>query len=321
MSPAASPDAKRDIRVVVAGAFAADCVVNTPVLPGWGEDHEVPSIHTTPGGKALNQAVALARLGAQVTTVGAVGDDALGRETLALLTAEGVDTGDIEVRENTATPVCICFVGDDGKASYVSHTPPDIAVTAATIREAEPAIRSADAVLATLEPLPEAVDEVIHLGREAGAHVVVQPAPIKHAHADIADLPWSQTDLVVPNEKEARFLLKDREALPDDPAGLSTAFSERMNGPKVVVTLGKNGCITVNDGTPTYYAAHEPPEVVDTTGASDAFTAALTFELTASATEPAAIQAALTSASMAVTKPGGHSSMPRAVDIQEDRIS
>ena len=68
-----------ELRFVVVGAYVADCFVNVPRLPAWGQEYEARSIRTSPGGKALNQAVALARLGAQVTAVGAVGDDGLGR--------------------------------------------------------------------------------------------------------------------------------------------------------------------------------------------------------------------------------------------------
>ena len=166
------------------GAFAVDCVINTPVLPGWGEDHEVRSMYTTPGGKALNQAVALARLGARVSAIGATGDDVLGQETRSLLAEEGVDTSGIDVRRNTATPICLCFVGDDGRGAYVSHTAPEVAVTAETVRANESTIRSADAVLTTLEPLPEGVGEAIRLGREADAYVVAQPAPMKHPRSE-----------------------------------------------------------------------------------------------------------------------------------------
>jgi ribokinase len=67
-----------ELRFVVVGAYVADCFVDTPRLPAWGETYQARSIRTSPGGKALNQAVALARLGAQVTAVGAVGDDGWG---------------------------------------------------------------------------------------------------------------------------------------------------------------------------------------------------------------------------------------------------
>src|SRR5690242_9511288 len=76
---------------------------HVPRLPVWGEEYEARSIHSSPGGKALNQAVALARLGAQVTAVGVMGDDGFGRDALAALAREGIDVGCVELRAKVAT--------------------------------------------------------------------------------------------------------------------------------------------------------------------------------------------------------------------------
>src|ERR1017187_6532079 len=86
------------LRVVVGRAYPAACFCNTPRLPAWGDEYRARSIRTSPGGKALNQAVALARLGAQVTAVGVVGDDGLGRDVLAVLGRERVDVQWLEAR-------------------------------------------------------------------------------------------------------------------------------------------------------------------------------------------------------------------------------
>lgn len=300
-----NPRDPSDLHIVVVGAFAADCVINTPVLPGWGEDHEVRSMYTTPGGKALNQAVALARLGARVSAIGATGDDALGQETRTLLAEEGVDTSGIDVRPNTATPICLCFVGDDGRGAYVSHTAPEVAVTAETVRTNESLFRSADAVLTTLEPLPEGASEAIRLGREADAYVVAQPAPMKHPRSEVIDLPWSQADLVIPNEIEARALLTE-PLLSEQPEDLITALSKQLNGPQLVITLAERGCIGLDHGTPTRYPAVDSPRVVDTTGASDAFAATVALQLGVGSPMATALRAALIAAATVIGKFGGH---------------
>lgn len=301
-----NPRDPSDLHMAVVGAFAADCVINMPVLPGWGEDHEARSMYTTPGGKALNQAVALARLGAQVSAIGAVGDDALGQETRSLLAEEGVNTNGIEVRPNSATPICLCFVGDNGQGAYVSHTAPEVAVTAETVRANESMIRSADVVLTTLEPTPEGVSEAIRLGGKADAYVVAQPAPMKYSKADVADLPWSEADLVVPNEAEAHALLKDPTP-PGHPEDLVAALSQQLNGAETIITLAERGCITLERGTPTRYPAVQPPRVVDTTGAGDTFVATIAFQLASTGSTAAAIGKALEAAAVAIGKHGGHS--------------
>src|SRR5450432_1379464 len=100
-----------NLRFVVVGAYVTDCFVSTARMPAWGEEYEARSVRTSPGGKALNQAIALARLGAQVTAVGVVGDDGVGRDILAALTREGIDMAGIEARANVSSSICICFVG------------------------------------------------------------------------------------------------------------------------------------------------------------------------------------------------------------------
>jgi len=143
------------LRFVVVGSYVLDCFVRTPKLPVWGTEYEVRSVRTSPGGKALNQAVALARLGAQVTAVGVVGDDGCGHEILAALSREGVDVGGISLRENVSTAVCVCLVSDDGRSSILWHIDDDVAVSPGTIDAAAPAIGQADAVLLTFEMPPE----------------------------------------------------------------------------------------------------------------------------------------------------------------------
>jgi len=97
-----------DLRFVVVGTYVADCFVNTARLPSWGQEYEARSIRTAPGGKALNQAVALARLGAQVIAIGAVGNDGVGGEVLGALRRERVDVRWMDVREDVATSICLC---------------------------------------------------------------------------------------------------------------------------------------------------------------------------------------------------------------------
>ena len=210
------------------GAYVVDCFVNTPRLPAWGQEYEARSIRTSPGGKALNQAVALARLGAQVTAVGVVGEDGLGRDVIAALGRERVDVQWVEARADTATTVCLCFVGDDGESAIVWHIDDEVAVRPENVRAAEPAIERADAVLMTFElPVP-AMRETIGAARRCGARVIVQPAPMVADPAAVASLPWDHVDVLVPNEIEARALLNGGADLTADLlAGELSRKSER----------------------------------------------------------------------------------------------
>lgn len=292
------------------GAYVADCFVRTPRLPAWGVEYEAQSVRTSPGGKALNQAIALARLGAQVTAVGVVGDDGLGRDILAALAREGIDVSGMQPRQNVATPVCACFVGAGGETSFVWHIDEDAAVTPGTVRAAGPAIKRADAVLMTFELPAESIAEAICAANRHGARVIVQPAPPLADPVAAASLPWCQVDVLVPNETEARALLTSdhaKRAVPAD--ALASALSSALALPVVVVTLGESGCVVHAAGESRKYPAQKTA-VVDSTGASDAFTATLAAHLTAGASEADAIHAAQSAAAWAIGHLGGHESMP-----------
>ncbi len=298
-----------DLRFVVAGAYVLDCFVRTPRLPAWGSEHEVRSVRTSPGGKALNQAVALARLGVQVSAVGVVGGDGAGQDIIAALEREHIDAGGIERRAQAATAVCVCLVSDAGESSILWHIDDEVSVRPATIRAAEVAIGRADAVMVTFEMPISPVREAIRAGRDAGAVVIVQPAPVFHDRAVARTLPWDGVDVLVPNEAEARALLASPRAA-EIPAGhLAGALALAYDVGTVVVTLGASGCVAHADGVSDRHPPHDTA-VVDATGASDAFTATLAAQLVAGASAGDAVDAAQRAAALAIGAAGGHESMP-----------
>ena len=299
-----------ELRFVVVGAHVADCFVNTAHLPVWGAARQARSIRISPGGKALNQAVALARLGAQVTAVGVVGDDGFGRDVLAALTREGVDASGVQSREKVATTVCLCFVSHDGDSSVVWHIDDDVAVMPETVHAAAAAIERANAVLMTFElPVPT-IRETIDFADRCGARIIVQPAPVLADPADAASLPWNQVDVLVPNETEARALLNNSQADRELPADeLAGALAAELEVPTVVVTLGGSGCVAYAAGVTRRYSALRAA-AVDTTGASDAFTATFAAHITAGVPRDEAIQMAQSAAAQAISQHGGHQSMP-----------
>ena len=298
-----------DLRFVVVGAYVLDCFVNTPRLPAWGQTVEARSIRTTPGGKALNQAVALARLGAQVAAVGVVGADGPGRDILATLSRERVDVSWVEARADVATTICLCFVSDEGDSAIMWHIDDDVAVRPETVCAAESAFDGADATLLTFELPPSAIRETISVARRGGGLAFVQPAPVLAGSADALSLPWDQVDVLVPNETEARALLKDGERLAVEDLG--QALADELGVPRVVVTLGPSGCLAHLNGA-TYPFPAQETKAVDTTGASDAFVATLAAQFTAGVAAADAIQAAQSAAARSIRRAGSHKSMPYA---------
>jgi ribokinase len=298
------------LHFVVMGGYVADCFVVAPRLPVWGEDYEARSIRTSPGGKALNQAVALARMGSRVTAIGAVGGDGLGRDIMSVLDNEGIESRYLVKRDKAATPICICFVGNDGETSFVWHIDKDVAVTPEIVRAAEPALRRADGVLVTFEAPVPTIQEVIEVAHRCDAQVILQPAPYLADRSAVATLPWGSVDVLIPNEAEARAILEglgvNEQPLREN---IADALAAELGVPTVVVTLGASGCVTHSDGASHRYSAQQAVPV-DTTGASDAFTATFTAHLVAGRPESVAVEAATTAAAMTIESRGGHESMP-----------
>ena len=278
-SPAAS-GAIKELRFVVVGGYGADCFVNTSRLPAWGDNYQARSVRTSPGGKALNQAVALARLGAQVTAVGGVGEDPLGQDIIAALTREGIDVSFIRTHDNASSAICVCFVGDDGQTSFVWHIDDDVAVTPETVRAAEAAIQDADAVLITFELPVSAIRETITTASRHGVRVFVQPAPPLPDLANASLLPWDLVDVLVPNESEARALLDGGQSGHLAADDLAEAVAAELGVATVVVTLGESGCVTHAGGVGHRFPASRT-KVVNVTGAGDAFMASFTAHVVA----------------------------------------
>ena len=308
--PGGSQRPRADLHFAVVGAYVLDCLVHTSRIPGWGEQHEARSVRTAPGGKALNQAVALARLGAQVSAVGVVGEDGPGQDILSALTREGVGTTAVQARANVSSAVCVCFVGDNGDNSIVWHVDDDVAVTPGTVHGAAAVIRQADAVLITFEMPQESIREAVSITKDSGAMVIVQPAPPLATAPENISLPWHLVDAVVANEAEARALLTGSPGGRQRPASeLASALAAELDVPMVVVTLGQAGCVLHCDGISHRYPA-EQVVVIDTVGAGDAFVASFAATLAAGAPVEEAVHRAQSAAAWAVRRRGGYEAMP-----------
>ena len=190
------------------------------------------------------------------------------------------------------------------------HIDEDVAVSPAGVHAAASAFDRADAVLLTFEPPVPTIRETINMVSRCQARVFLQPAPVLAEPAAAAALPWDEVDVLVPNEIEAQALLNSGEGGRNLAAdGLADALADELRVPTVVVTLGESGCIAHTAGVTHRYSAQQTV-AVDTTGASDAFTATFAAHLTAGAFEADAVHAAQSAAAWAIGHPGGHRSMP-----------
>ncbi len=301
-------------RVAVVGSLNMDLVARAPRLPRAGETLAGSAFVQVAGGKGGNQAVAAARLGAQVAMVGCVGADANGERLRAGLLAEGIDCGALDTSPDAPTGVALIVVDDASQNAIVIVAGSNGAVTPATLARHEAVLAAAQVVVCQLETPPQAVLAALTTARALGKITILNPAP---ATGPLPDAWLPLVDYLVPNELEAAALTGLPVTTPDE-AALAAAALRRAGARHVLITLGAQGvCALLDDGSGA--ARHWPaPKVaaIDTTAAGDTFVGALAAQLAQGASPDTAIPFALQAASISVTRAGAQSSIPTLADLR-----
>lgn len=291
--------------VAVVGSLNLDLVVRVARLPGPGETVSGEDVFRNPGGKGANQAVAAARLGRRVAMVGRVGDDAAGRELLAALEADGVGTSQVRAVAGVPSGTAFITVGDDGENQIVVSPGANARLTPEDVEEAGPALRAAAVTLLQLE-VPLAA--VAAAAGTAGGRVVLNPAPVRELPAELL----GRVDVLVPNRVELAQLAGG--AVPATVAE-AVELAGRLPARAVVVTLGADGALVVEDGDAGHVPA-VPVRAVDTTAAGDAFCGGLADALAAGAALEDAARRAARVAAAACLRPGAQASLPTPADLR-----
>lgn len=287
-------------RIVVVGSINMDLVTQAPRFVGPGETILGDGFLTVPGGKGANQAVAAARLGAEVALVGAIGDDGFGRQLRQRLVAERVDLSQMLQLDDCASGTASITVAG-GENQIIVVPAANARVTTAQVENARALIERADAVLVQMEIPLETVEATLRLGHRLGVPVILNPAPAQHLPSHWLAL----ASYVTPNQHELAILLGE------DPAEDFRALMQRAPCP-VVLTRGDDGAWYREHGEPV----HQPGfavDVVDSTGAGDTFNAALAVFLHEGL--PTAVRKACAAAALSVTKLGAQGGMPYAADV------
>lgn len=247
-------------RVAVVGSANMDLVGTAPALPRAGETVLGSDFVMVPGGKGANQAIAAARAGGSCTFLGAIGSDSFGVTLRARITAAGVETGQLRVSYGTSG-VALVMVNAEGENLILVTPGANASFTGLTEGELT-AVREADVLVAQLEIPVATVTEAALAARSAGTRVILNAAPARPVPAELL----AAVDLLVVNEVEAQALTGHGR---DDPYALLELV------PRAVLTLGGLGAWYVDrDGTGVHVPAVKV-DVVDSTAAGDAFTAAL----------------------------------------------
>ena len=273
--------------ITVVGSVNLDLVATAARLPAPGETVTGAVLARHPGGKGANQALAARRLGARVRLVARVGADAMAAEALALLRAEGVDLGACRADPAAPTGVALIAVAAGGENQIVVAPGAN-----AALRPEHLPSSITGALICQLE-VP--VETVAAAAAGAAGFVCINLAPALEA----PDLLLRRADLLVVNEGEA------------------AVYGERLHGGRglVAVTHGAAGAALLRGGQ--VLATAEPPrvEAVDTTGAGDAFVAALTLALLEERPHGPALAFACAAGALAATRPGAQPSLPSRAEV------
>jgi ribokinase len=310
-------------RVTVLGSMNMDITVSVPELPRPGATVLGSAARFAPGGKGGNQAVAAARLGAEVRMAGCVGEDDFGVRLLEALDSESVNTSAVRQVSGTASGLALIPVDPSGEnmvtvAAGANETVGDEEVRSAFEHPADVFIISAEipalAITAALSQAREAhhAHEARRAGQDgAGALIcLLNLAPVPPR---VGDLLAAGVDWLVVNEIEAAAVLGHPvSGLADAAAAAGDLLS--AGAARAVVTAGAAGAAYAGpDGTVTVPGF--PVRAVDSVGAGDTFVGALATAIGAGATPESAVRAASAAAAVATTRRGTQAAMPRPAEI------
>ena len=292
-------------KIVVVGSFNADLTSYMERMPRPGETVHGDSFVTGAGGKGSNQAVAAARLGADVTFIGRVGADVFAELAYEIWDAEGINRDYVGRDQQYATGVAPILVDRSGENMIVVVLGANKRVQKSDIDAARERIAQADVLVAQLEINLDMVAYALKTAKELGITTILNPAPA----AALAPETIALADYLTPNETEL-------ETLSGGAAGDVAAARGLLTRPDqmAVVTLGAQGAQIVSAKASTRIPSFAV-DVVDTTGAGDAFNGGLAVALAEGRPLADAARFANAAAALCVTKMGTARSTPFRADV------
>jgi ribokinase len=297
-------------RVAVLGSLNMDLVVQVKELPVAGQTVVGDRLHTLPGGKGANQAVAAARLGAEVRMVGRVGSDAHGEELVQGLVEDGVEVSAVTRDSEAPSGAALILVAASGQNMIALAPGANGRVGDDEVEDLVQGLGGGDVVVLQLEVPLAAVVSAAERSRRAGARVVLNAAP----SAPLAGRPPPRTDVLVVNEAEAAELGGEPVS---DLVGAERAARRLASSSAgaVVVTMGAAGAVLLDSERVTRVPPL-PVDAVDATAAGDAFVGALAMALAAGWSVTEAVRLGGAAGAAAASRLGARSSLPRPADLQ-----
>ncbi|HBY90413.1 MAG TPA: ribokinase [Aerococcaceae bacterium] len=290
------------VRIGVVGSISTDFVVEASRRPEQGETVFGDSFETSFGGKGANQAVATARLGADVSMIGAVGDDEFANRLVTNLQNENINTEAVQnVSGVPSGSAIITLVERDNSIIYVAGAndevkPEDIS---------KALVKSFDIVLVQNETPVETIEQLIDMCNEVDTPIILNPAPAR----EMSEAYIAKVDYLTPNESEFKVLFPEET--------MENILQKYPN--KIIVTLGAEGAVFFDGKSRQWIPAVDVPDVVDTTGAGDTFNGALAFGVASGLALEESVQFANLAGSLSITKKGAQAGMPTLEIMREHK--
>lgn len=299
-------------QLVVLGSVNADHVLQVPSFPRPGETLLGRNYQVIPGGKGANQAVAAARLGADVCFIASVGDDAFGQNMLDRFRADGIDISKLHVQLQIPTGIAMIQVADSGENSICLSAEANDALTEELVNLNIETITQADTLLLQLETPMDGVRRAVQAAQAAGTQVVLNPAPAQA----LDDQLLACVDIITPNETEAE-VLTGVSVTDDLSAQLAANVLHEKGIDCVLITLGAKGVwlSMKGDAVVSELIAGFRVHALDTTAAGDTFNAGLVTAMLEGKTIDEAIRFAHAAAAISVTRFGAQTSIPERSEV------
>lgn len=296
--------------VLVVGSANFDMVAKVPRLPKEGESLLATGLRFFPGGKGANQAVAVRRLGAKSTFIGAVGRDLIGDFLIQGLEANGIDTAWVKHDTERTTGCAFIPLLPNGNNCIVVDPGANFSLTPADLERAKEVIASADALISVLEVPLDVVEAAFRLARKAGKLTILDAGPPRPCPPELLKL----ADIVSPNETELEHLSGEKVR---DRASARRAAEKllELGARMLVLKLGSDGSMLVRAKGSQHFPACKV-QAVDPTAAGDAFTAALAVRWAVGDSIEDAIRYANVAGALAATKLGAQPSMPTREEVE-----
>ena len=296
-------------RILVIGSSNTDMTVKTRTLPGPGETVLGDGFTMGPGGKGANQAVAASRLGGDVKFICKVGRDLFGDNAVAHYASEKLDTSAV-LRSEKPSGVALISVDDNAENSIVVASGANGDLNVADIEASRGDLESCAILLLQLEIPVESVLKAARIAHEAGAMVVLNPAPAAPLPEEI----FKYVDIFIPNQVELASY-SGKEVVDAASAAVAAAAMQAKGVGRLIVTMGSKGALVCEGGEPVFVPAQKV-KAVDTTAAGDTFCGALCVAISEGKGLIDAAGFAAAASALAVQKIGAQNSIPFRCDLE-----